>query len=74
MFNRFFFRQFSAESLYDIDIDFTNDENFNIDFNPNAITNLLENIDINKAQGSDNLNRAIFKNCSNIVLYVTHSQ
>ena len=70
MFNRFFFQQSSAESLYDIDIDFTNDENFNIGINPNAITNLLENIDINKAQpqGPDNLNGAIFKNFSNIVI------
>ena len=44
---------YSAESLYDVDIDFTNDENFNINFNPNAIKNLLENIDINKAQGPE---------------------
>ena len=33
MFNQFFFQQFSAESLYDVDIDFTDDEKFDIDFN-----------------------------------------
>ena len=64
MFNQFFFQQFSAESLYDVDIDFTNDEKFNTDFNPNSIKNLLQNNDINRAQGPDNLNGAIFKNCS----------
>ena len=64
MFNHFFFQQFSAESLYDVDIDFTDDEKFNIDFNPNTIKSFLQNIDINKAQGPDNLNGAIFKNCS----------
>ena len=64
MFNQFFFQQFSAESLYDVDINFTNDEKLDIDFNPNSIKSLLQNIDINKAQGPDNLNGAILKNCS----------
>ena len=51
MFDQFFFQQFSAESLYDVDIDFTNDENFDIDFNPNAIKNLLENMTLTRHKG-----------------------
>ncbi|KAL5254934.1 hypothetical protein ACHWQZ_G014399 [Mnemiopsis leidyi] len=44
LFNQFFFEQFSEESTYDIDIDFSNDADFDIEFHHDKVRRLLENI------------------------------
>ena len=41
LFNDFFYDQFSEGSNYDISIDYSNDENFNIDFCHRKIRKLL---------------------------------
>ena len=64
MFNQQFFRQFSSASQYDIDIDFSNDEIYDIDFSQNVVKQYLDDIDINKAQGPDNISGVVLKKCS----------
>ena len=64
MFNKFFFEQFSSSSTYDIDIDFSNDDLFDIDFNCTRIKELLDNINVNKAAGPDGIHGRVLKNCS----------
>ena len=64
MFNQHFFRRFSSASQYDIDIDFSNDEIYDIDFSQNVVMQYLDDIDINKAQGPDNISGVVLKKCS----------
>ena len=52
LFNDYFRKQFSDPSNYDIDINFLNDCNFDVDFSVSRIKLILNNLDINKAQGS----------------------
>ena len=69
MFNKYFYKQFSEPSHYKTNIDFTNDSFFNIDFSASRIKPLLDSLDINKAQGPDGINGAVFKNCSETLSY-----
>ena len=64
MFNKYFFDQFSNKSNHDIDIDFTKDDMFNIDFNCTRVKQLLDNINVNKAPGPDGIHGCVLKNCS----------
>ena len=64
MFNKYFFDQFSNKSTHDIDIDFTKDDMFNIDFNCTRVKQLLDNINVNKAPGPDGIHGCALKNCS----------
>ena len=64
MFNKYFFDQFSYKSTHDIDIDFTKDDMFNIDFNCTRVKQLLDNINVNKAPGPDGIHGCVLKNCS----------
>ena len=48
LFNNFFYDQFSESSSYDISIDYTNDENFEISFCHIKIRKLLSKINSNK--------------------------
>ena len=64
MFNKYFFDQFSNVSAYDIDVDFSNDDMFDIDFSCTRIQQLLDNINTNKAQGPDGIHGCVLKNCS----------
>ena len=64
MFNKYFFDQFSNSSTYDTDIDFTNDDAFDIDFSCTRIKNLLDNISTNKAPGPDGIHGCVLKHCS----------
>ena len=64
MFSQHFFRQFSSASQYDIDIDFSNDEIYDIDFSQDVVKQCLDDIDINKAQGPDNISGVVLKKCS----------
>ena len=51
LFNEHFRKQFSECSNYNIEIDFHNDDNFHVDFSVSRIKYILNNLDINKAQG-----------------------
>ena len=61
MFNDYFFEQFSNESTYDVDIDFSNDH---IDFSCTRMKQFLDNININKAPGPDGIHGCVLKYCS----------
>ena len=69
MFNQYFYNQFSGPSCYDTNIDFTNDSTFDIDLSDSRIKPLLDNLDINKAQGPDAISGAVLKNCSKTLAY-----
>ena len=69
MFNNYFYKQFSEPSCYETDIDFTNDSTFDIDFSASRIKPLLDNLDINKAQGPDAISGAVLKNYSKTLAY-----
>ena len=64
MFNKYFFDQFSSSSTYDINIDFSEDDLFDIDFSCSIIKQLLDNINVNKAPGPDGIHGCVLKYCS----------
>ena len=64
MFNDYFFEQFSNESTYDVHIDFSNDDMFDIDFSCTRVKQFLDNININKAPGPDGIHGCVLKYCS----------
>ena len=64
LFNSFFFNQFSDPSSYDIDISYTSDSDFDIDFDHRTVRKLLSEINSNKAQGPDGIHGKILKNCA----------
>ena len=59
----------SEPSNYDIDINFQNDCNFDVDLSVSRIKLILNNLDINKAQGPDNINGTVLKHCSESLAY-----
>ena len=61
MFNDYFFEKFSNESTYDVDIDFSNDDMFDIDFSCTRVKQFLDNININKAPGPDGIHGCVLK-------------
>ena len=69
LFNEFFCDQFSEISDYDLDIDFSNDENFNIEFDKNTVADLLRKTNAHKAQGPDGIHGHILKNCASSISY-----
>ena len=65
LFNSFFYDQFSDPSVYDIGIDWSNDQNTNdISFSVHEIEKLLAEINPNKACGPDGVHGRILKNCA----------
>ena len=65
MFNDFFYDQFSAQSNYDIDINWTDNDKLNkIDFRPYKIEKLLSEINPNKACGPDGIPGKVLKECA----------
>ena len=64
LFNSYFYDQFSEESNYEISIDWSNDQSFDINFCPSLIRNLLSAINSNKACGPDGIHGKILKNCA----------
>ena len=69
MFNKYFYKQFSEPSCYETNIEFGNDITFDIDFSAPRVKLLLDNLDINKAQGPDAISGAVLKNCSETLAY-----
>ena len=64
MLNDYFHKQFSHSSAYDIDVNFSNDELYDIDFSCTRIKKLLDNINTNKAAGPDGIHGCNLKYCS----------
>ena len=67
--NDYFYDQFSHPSTYNIDIDWSNDNNNDIDFSTSKIKRLLSNINSNKAQGPDGIHGQVLKNCASTLAY-----
>ena len=65
MFDIFFYDQFSESSTYNVSIDFSTDNDFDIDFSATRVHHLLNEININKASGPDDIQGIVLKNCSN---------
>ena len=53
--------QFSGPSNYNTQINFSNDQIFDIDFNRNRVHKHLSNINFNKASGPDGIHGKIYK-------------
>ena len=64
LFNDYFFDQFSEASTYDIPIDWSNDEAFDIEFSASKIESILRKVNSNKACGPDAIHGKILKNCA----------
>ena len=64
LFNEFFYEQFSEASNYNIPIDFTEDNRFDIDFNHTRVRKILTKINSNKAHGPDGIHGKLLKNCA----------
>ena len=64
LFNTFFYDQFSDASNYNIDIDWSNDSSFEINFCHRRIRHLLQGINSNKTCGPDGIHGKILKNCA----------
>ena len=69
MFNQYFSEQFSDESKYDIDIEWKIDAESDLNFYPETIKHLLNNINSNKACGPDGIHGKILKNCAVSLAY-----
>ena len=52
LFNNYFYEQFSGPSNYNTDINFSNDQVFDIDFNRNRVHKHLSNINSNNYKAS----------------------
>ena len=72
IFNNYFYKQFSEPSLYNIDIDFTNDSSNDIDLSATRVKSVLDNLQTNKVQGPDAINGVVLKNCSKSLSYPLH--
>ena len=64
LFNDFFYEQFSERSTYDIHIDYSNDENFDVEFCHRKVRKLLSQVNSNKSCGPDLIHGKILKNCA----------
>ena len=66
LFNSYFYDQFSDPSTYNIDIDWSNDEAFDIDFSHQTIRKILLRINSNKAVGPDEIDGKILKTVQSV--------
>ena len=69
LFNKHFYDQFSEESKYDIDINFSKDPLFNFSIGTNTIYQELTKINPNKSTGPDNINGQVLKHCERSIAY-----
>ena len=69
MSNKYFYKQFSEPSYNETNIDFESDSTFDIDLSATRVKPILDNLDINKAQGPDAISGAVLKNCSETLAY-----
>ena len=64
IFNDFFADQFSDPSAYDVDVDFSNDDENDIDFNMQKVRRLLKQVKPAKAAGPDGIHGMVLKHCA----------
>ena len=64
LFNNYFYEQFSEESNYDIDIDYTTDQFYDLRFNSHDVFLILRSINPSKAAGPDGIHGTVLKNCA----------
>ena len=64
LFNDYFYEQFAHMSEYDVDIDFSKDELFDIDFSCTRVKQFLDNINTNKDARPDGIHGSVSKHCS----------
>ena len=69
LFNEYFCNQFSEPSSYDINIDSSRDINFGLNISVEKVRRLLQNLNVNKAQGPDGIHPKILKNCADSLAY-----
>lgn len=69
IFNEYFEDQFSEASNYDIEIDYSNDSENDIEFSTSRIRKILKNINVNKAPGPDGIHGKVLKNCRESLAY-----
>ena len=69
IFNGYFFEQFSESSNYQTDIDWSNDNSFDLDFSCSKIRGLLSAVNSNKTSGPDGIHGKILKNCAVSLAY-----
>ena len=67
LFNQYFFQQFSEVSYYDIDINYENDSEFDINLSTERIKELLNSVNTNKAGGPDEIPGIVVKRCSGVL-------
>ena len=72
LFNKYFYEQFSEESLYDIDINFNNDNFFDFTIHTNCIYQQLSRLNSNKSMGPDNISGRVLKECAISTAYPLH--
>ena len=65
LFNEFFYEQFSEESLYEIDMDMNQFDQFrDLKFHELDVLLLLKNVNSGKAAGPDGIHGMVLKNCA----------
>ena len=69
LFNEYFHDQFSEESDYAIDINYTNDQFLDLRFRDDDIYSLLKQINSSKAAGPDGIHGKVLKNCAQTLSY-----
>ena len=69
LFNEFFADQFSDSSKYNIDINFNNDADNDIDFNFRRVRTLLNKVNVNKSVGPDGIHGKVLKHCAASLAY-----
>ena len=69
LFNECFHDQFSEESDYEIDINYTNDQFLDLRFHSDDIYNILRQINSSKAAGPDGIHGKVLKNCARTLAY-----
>ena len=72
LFNKYFYEQFSEESLYDIDINFNNDNFFDFTIHTNCIYQQLSRLNSNKSMGPENISGRVLKECAISIAYPLH--
>ena len=69
LFNQYFFNQFSDESSYNVDIDFSNDYFSSFSISTNSIYQELIRLNTNKSTGPDESSGTLLKNCALPIAY-----
>ena len=64
LFNSYFYEQFSDQSLYDIDINYSNDQFYDLKFHSFDVFLILNSLKVSKAPGPDGIHGEVLKNCA----------